>query len=512
MTQHESESQSSAALRDDVVDVVLVGGGIMSAVLGAILKSLEPGFRMRAFERLEAVGLESSLASNNAGTGHAANCELNYTPADDDGVVDIEKALRINEQFEASLQLWATMVERGWIPDGSKIVAPTPHLSFVFGERDVAFLKARHETLSVHPFFRDMAFSTDAAQIGEWAPLITKGRSADQLIAATRVARGTDVNFGRITTALFDHLEAQDEFELSLGVQVKNLRRLPDKTWLVTTKRRDTGVVSQLRSRFVFIGAGGHSLPVLLGTGIPEASGYGGFPVGGMFLWCKNREIVEQHAAKVYGNAKLGAPPMSVPHLDTRTINGKKQLFFGPYAGFSTRFLKHGSIMDLPTSLRPGNVLPIGTAGLKNFHLTTYLIGQVLQSPAQRMEALREYFPEARDEDWELRVAGQRVQIIKRTAEELGMIQFGTEVVTSADGSLAALLGASPGASTSASIILDVIAACFPEKLETERWQSALKACIPSWGVSLADDEDALARLRDRADSILGIGEGALEG
>lgn len=315
-----------------------------------------------------------------------------------------------------------------------------------------------------------MAFSTDPGQIGEWAPLKNEGRPAGGTIAATRVAGGTDVDFGRITGALFEHLESQDSFQLSLGVQVKGLRRLPDTT-------------------------GGHALPLLLGAGIPESKGYGGFPVGGMFLWCKNRDVVDRHAAKVYGNAKLGAPPMSVPHLDTRTINGKKQLFFGPYAGFSTRFLKNGSVLDLPASPRPGNVLPISAAGLKKINLTTYLIGQVLLSPAQRMEALREYFPDARDEDWELRKAGQRVQIIKRTKDVLGMIQFGTEVVTSADGSLAALLGASPGASTSASVVLDVIAACFPEQLESDRWRTALRRLIPSLGLSLADDNSSRTRL-----------------
>jgi malate dehydrogenase (quinone) len=491
---------------DDAVDVVLIGGGIMSGVLGALLAEVEPGFRIRAFERLDTVALESSAAINNAGTGHAANCELNYTPAADDGSIDTTKALSINEKFESTLQLMASMVERGWVSDPSKIVCPVPHMSFVWGQDDVDFLAARHRAMAAHPFFQDMDFSTDPARIGEWAPLIMAGREPGQPIAATRVGRGTDVNFGKLTSALFERLESHANFALELGVQVTGLRRLPDRSWLVKLKRRDTGETCELRSRFVFIGAGGDALPLLIKSGIPESRGYGGFPVSGMWLWCKNPEVAERHAAKVYGKAKVGAPPMSVPHLDSRKINGKKQLLFGPYAGFSTKFLKNGSYLDLPGSLRPGNVVPMMVAGAKNLHLTTYLIGQVMQSPAQRLDALREYFPEARDEDWQLRVAGQRVQIIKRTSDELGKLQFGTEIVVAGDGSLAALLGASPGASTSAQIILELLERAFPEQMKSERWRTVLRQLIPSYGVSLLDDGEELARLRSRADSILGIG------
>lgn len=501
----EAQSAKINQSQDDIVDVVLIGGGIMSATLGALLKAVEPRFRIRAFERLDAIALESSAGINNAGTGHAGNCELNYTPQASDGRIDISKACRINEKFESSLQLWASMVEHDWISNAAKIINPTPHMSFVWGNDDVAFLDARHKAMAAHPFFETMAFSTDPARIREWAPLITAQRETNLPIAATYAARGTDVNFGNITSALFEHLEHQEEFELELGMDVKSIKRLKDRTWLVRAKRLDTGAVQAVRSRFVFIGAGGRALPLLMKSGIPEAKGYGGFPVSGMWLWCKNRKLVEQHAAKVYGKAQLGAPPMSVPHLDTRVLRGKKQLLFGPYAGFSTKFLKSGSAMDFFHSLRPGNILPIITAGLKNMSLTAYLMGQIMQSMSNRRQALRDYFPEAGDDDWELRIAGQRVQIIKRTKNELGKIQFGTEIVVSKDGSLAALLGASPGASTSAAIILDLIRTCFPDAHKSDAWQSTLRRLIPTYGLSLGDDTEALIRLRSRADSILGL-------
>ncbi len=319
--------------------------------------------------------------------------------------------------------------------------------------------------------------------------------------------RGTDVNFGNITSALFEHLENQEDFELELGMAVMGVKRLKDRTWLVKAKRLDTGVVQEVRSRFVFIGAGGRALPLLMKSGIPEGKAYGGFPVSGMWLWCKNRAVVKRHAAKVYGKAQLGAPPMSVPHLDTRVLRGKKQLLFGPYAGFSTKFLKNGSYLDLFCSLSHDNILPIIAAGLKNFALTAYLVGQVMQSPAKRCQVLREYVPQARDEDWELRVAGQRVQIIKRTKDERGKIQFGTEIVVSEDRSLAALLGASPGASTSAAIVLGLIKTCFPEEKKSDQWQAALRRLIPSYGKSLGNDQEELARLRSRSESILRIGD-----
>jgi malate dehydrogenase (quinone) len=268
-------------------------------------------------------------------------------------------------------------------------------------------------------------------------------------------------------------------------------------------KNTATGDRRKLQAKFVFIGAGGGSLPLLIKSEIPEGKGFGGFPVSGQWLRCKNREVIEKHNAKVYGKASVGAPPMSVPHLDTRMIEGKKELLFGPYAGFSTKFLKYGSYLDLPLSIKFNNIRPMLSAGIKNIPLTKYLIDQVRQSPEDRLEALKEYLPAAKIEDWELEIAGQRVQVIKKDEKEGGVLEFGTEVVSAADGSIAALLGASPGASTAVSIMLDLLKRCFPEKANTNEWQTKLKQMIPSYGRSLATDAKLCAEVRKRTSEIL---------
>jgi malate dehydrogenase (quinone) len=241
-------------------------------------------------------------------------------------------------------------------------------------------------------------------------------------------------------------------------------------------------------------------------TGIPEAKLYGGFPVSGLWLKCTNNEIIEQQQAKVYGKAAVGAPPMSVPHLDTRMIDNKKALLFGPYAGFSTRVLKNGSLPDLPLSVNASNILPMLSAGMNNLPHIRYLIQQVRQSPEDRLEALKEYLPNARMEDWEGEIAGQRVQVIKKDEAEGGILEFGTEVVSSEDGSVAALLGASPGASTAVSIILGLVKQCFPDQYQWPEWQAKLKEMIPTFGRSLAHEEELLYQTRDYTTRVLKIG------
>ncbi|OVE81077.1 malate dehydrogenase (quinone) [bacterium M21] len=496
---------SQSQTQDDCLDIALIGGGIMSATLGALLRAVDPALNIRAFERLDAVALESSAALNNAGTGHAANCELNYTPMASDGSINASKAFTINEQFETSLQFWASLVKNGGLPEASSFINPVPHMSFVWGVDDISFLKKRQETMAAHPFFGNMGFSDDPARIKEWAPLILKGRKAGQKIAATRIERGTDVNFGMITKSLFKHLESQGGFDVELGTDVTNLTRDQDGGWRIKTRNLQNGATNEVRAKFVFIGAGGRALPLLAKSGIPEGRGFGGFPVSGMWLTCKNQEIVKQHAAKVYGKAALGAPPMSVPHLDTRVVDGQKNLLFGPFAGFTTKFLKEGSLLDLPCSLNPGNIMPMLAVGMGNFDLTTYLIGQVLQSHSQRVQALADYFPDATPDDWKLEVAGQRVQIIKKDKEKTGILQFGTEIVVSADHSLAALLGASPGASTSVSLMLELLLKCFPERAKTKEWQAALTQLVPSFGQDLATDRALLRNVRSRSEEILGL-------
>ncbi|MGQ7819472.1 malate:quinone oxidoreductase [Metapseudomonas furukawaii] len=474
---------------EKTVDVVLIGAGIMSASLGTYLHELEPGWTLDIYERLDQVAAESSNPWNNAGTGHSAFCELNYTPETADGGIDISKAIGIAESFEISKQFWAYQVERGVLSEPRSFINAVPHMSFVWGDDNVAFLKKRHAALQHSALFRGMEYSEDHAQIAQWVPLAMNGRAADQKVAATRMSIGTDVNFGEITRQLIDSLSRSDKVRLKLKHEVRDLQRNDDGTWTVTLA--DLGnneAESRVKARFVFIGAGGGALKLLQKSGIPEAEGYAGFPVGGQFLVTRNPDVVAQHQAKLYGKASVGSPPMSVPHLDTRVIDGQKVLLFGPFATFSTKFLKNGSLLDMFSALTTDNIGPMTHAGLDNLPLSTYLMGQLMLSQADRMHELREYFPDAKDEDWELLTAGQRVQVIKKDADKGGILQFGTEVVASADGSIAALLGASPGASTAAPIMLNVLEKTFGDKVRSPEWQARLKAIIPSYGRKLNDD------------------------
>ncbi len=468
-------------------DVILIGAGIMSATLATLLKELVPDWTITVFEKLENAGAESSNEWNNAGTGHSALCELNYTVEKTDGSLDSSKAIKINEQFQISRQFWSYLVSKKLIDNPRDFIRQLPHVSFVQGEKNRTFLKKRFEALSSHPFFKGMEFSDDHEKLTEWLPLMMEGRTSDEPIAATKIASGTDVNFGALTRILFDYLKYQN-VEVNYKHQVEDLKRTSEGQWELKV-RNASGEAERHTAKFVFIGAGGGSLPLLQKTGIPESKHIGGFPVSGLFLVCNNPDVVKQHHAKVYGKAKVGAPPMSVPHLDTRYIENKKSLLFGPFAGFSPKFLKTGSNLDLLRSVKPNNVITMLAAGAKNIPLTKYLIQQVMLSKEQRIEELREFIPTAKSEDWDIVVAGQRVQVIKDTeADGKGTLQFGTEVVSAADGSIAALLGASPGASTAVSVMLEVIKKCFPQQLN--EWEPKLKEIIPSYGVSLAKNPD----------------------
>jgi malate dehydrogenase (quinone) len=466
---------------DDTVDVALIGAGIMSATLGTMMREVEPNATIAIFERLDHAAAESSDAWNNAGTGHAGYCELNYTPRGKQGSVDCTKALKIAAQFALSLELWRSLVDRGELPDASAFVRDVPHVSFVSGDDDVAFLRARHAQLSSSELFADMELCEDAARIAEWIPLVMEGRPRNKPVAATRMTKGTDVNFGALTRSLIGSLAARPGTSVHLSHEVRSLRR-DDGTgeWCIEVADLATGKERVVRARFVFIGAGGYSLDLLEKSGIDEARGYGAFPVSGQWLRCNDRAVIDRHHAKVYGKAEVGAPPMSVPHLDSRWIDGRKELLFGPYAGFTTKFLKEGSWLDLLRSIGVENVGPVMRSGLSNFDLTRYLVGQALLSVDERIALLRKYYPAARADDWEVQVAGLRVQIIKSDGRGNGELRFGTEVVTSADGSIAALLGASPGASTAVAIMVELLARCFPERWKSREWQDRLGRVLPS--------------------------------
>ncbi|MFE4227316.1 malate:quinone oxidoreductase [Arthrobacter sp. NPDC056886] len=473
-------------------DVVLIGGGIMSATLGAFIKQLEPTWTISLFEKLDEPGLESSGPWNNAGTGHAALCELNYSPAAKDGSVDPGKALNINEQFQLSRQFWSHLVSNSLIGSPKGFINTVPHMSFVIGEDHTKFLRTRYEALKPNPLFRSMEYSEDHAQIAKWAPLIVKGRDPKQRVAATRAAEGTDVDFGALTRELTTYL-GNNGVEINYGHNVSDIKRASGGGWDLALKHPQSGEHGSIHAKFVFVGAGGGALHLLQASGIPESKGFGGFPVSGQFFRCTDEALAAQHSAKVYGQASVGAPPMSVPHLDTRYVNGKRSLLFGPYAGFSTNFLKNGSYLDLPLSIRPSNIIPMLAVAKDNMDLTAYLIKEVAKRHGDKVEALREYYPEAQDGDWELITAGQRVQIIKKDPKKGGVLQFGTEVIAGRDGTIGALLGASPGASTAVPIMIELLQKSFPKNFKG--WQSKLKDMMPGYGVKLNDNPELAARL-----------------
>ena len=488
-----------------VNDFTLIGAGIMSATLGVLIKELMPDAQITIYERLDRVAAESSDAWNNAGTGHSAFCELNYTPMRD-GTVDISKALKISEEFEISKQLWAYLRKNNKVPTTSPFINDIDHMSFVWGEDNIEFLRKRYDALIEYAMFDDMKYSQDHNEVKEWIPLMMKGRDINEEIGVTRMAIGTDVNFGSITRGMIRYLETLDGVEVICGMHVSDINRNKDGSWRIEVEELETGKESEVNSRFVFIGAGGGALKLLEKSDVPEGRGYGGFPVSGQFLKCNNPEVITQHEAKVYGKAATGSPPMSVPHLDTRMLDGERSLLFGPYAGFSTKFLKNGSYFDLPLSIEIHNVWPMLSAGIHNIDLTKYLIEQVFQSPEDRFEFLKLYYPEARFEDWELITAGQRVQIIKKDEKSGGKLQFGTEIVSNEDNTLLALLGASPGASTAVSIMLKLLTICHPEKMNGE-WNGKLKEIFPSYGQSLIEDGKLLNKVRDYTTEILKLEE-----
>ncbi|QOS81869.1 malate:quinone oxidoreductase [Paenibacillus sp. JNUCC31] len=484
-------------------DVILIGAGIMSATLGTLLKQLAPDWNIKIFEKLASAGEESSNEWNNAGTGHSALCELNYTVERPDGSVDISKAIKVNEHFQISRQFWSYLVKSNLIRNPRDFIMPLPHLSYVHGEQNVLFLKRRFEALAKHPLFVGMEFSDNKKKLAEWIPLMMKNRTGNEPIAATKIDSGTDVNFGALTRMLMEHLKSQN-VDIHYQHSVKNMKRTSNGSWELAVKNLKSGTVERHTAQFVFIGAGGGSLHLLQKSGIPEGKHIGGFPVSGIFMVCKNPKVVEQHHAKVYGKASVGAPPMSVPHLDTRFIENQKSLLFGPFAGFSPKFLKTGSNADLITSVKLHNLLTMLAAGVKEISLTKYLIQQLMLSKEQRMAELRDFVPDAKSEDWDMVLAGQRVQVIKDTAQGgKGTLQFGTEVVTAADGSIAALLGASPGASTAVHVMLEILQKCFPQHMDA--WEPKIKEMVPSYGESLVENLSLLNQVHASTARVLGL-------
>jgi len=477
-------------------DYIMIGGGIMSATLAILLNELHPGLRIAIFERLGKFAQESSAAWNNAGTGHSGFCELNYTPAKPDGIIDISKAEKIVEEFEVSKQFWSYLLDKKYISSPKDFINSCPHMSLVFGEKDSDFLLRRYNALTQSHLFAPMQFSSNHEKLQEWIPLIMRKRRSNEVMAATKMDLGTDINFGSLTNKMEYFLAEMSGVDVFFYHEVKEIEAIPNNGWLLEVKDRLSNHKQKFTTDFVFIGAGGYALPLLESSGIKESEGYGGFPVSGQWLVTHNSELIRQHHAKVYTQASIGAPPMSVPHLDLRIIDGQKALLFGPFAGFSTKFLKEGSYLDLPESINYKNIRSLFGAWWHNIPLTRYLIEQVSMTKSQRVAALRQFIKDAREEDWELKIAGQRVQVIKKDKEEGGILEFGTEIVVNEKGTLASLLGASPGASTSVFIMLNILEKCFPDKVKNE-WKEKLCTMIPSYGQLLSQNAGLTDKVRN---------------
>ena len=484
-------------------DVVLIGSGIMSANLGALLKTLDSKLKVQLYEVTDEFAKEASNGWNNAGTGHAGICELSYTPDQrEDGSVDVSNAVQIFEQFEASRQFWAYAVEKGMIENPRDCINPVAHISFVHGEKQVRFLKERHKGMANHHFFETMTYSTDREEIGQWAPLLVEERDPKVPIAATKMEEGTDVNFGAIALSLVNWLDQQEDCSALTGHKVVGLEKT-ERGWDVLVEDLATEELTVTSAKFVFVGAGGGSLQLLQKAGIPQAQGLGGFPIGGQWLICQNPEIVEKHQAKVYGQALEAAPTMAVPHLDTRILDGKKSLLFGPFASWTTKFLHgKGSFLDLPGTVKPHNLATLLKVGVSNLPLVKYLVQQGTQSMQDRIDVLHVFYPGAKAEDWKLIDAGIRVQAIKKEDGEAGIVHYGTEVITSDDRSISALLGASPGASVSVHIVLEVIKKCLPEMLATEEGKRKILEMVPNFNEDLKETSKG-DRYRELAQSAI---------
>lgn len=484
----------------ETVDVALIGAGIMSATLGTLLQQVEPGWSIAVFEARDGVAQESSDAWNNSGTGHSGFCELDYATARSDGSLDISKPIAVNEMFQVTRQFWTSLIASGRLPAAERFVHPTPHMAFVTGESHVAFVRAWHDTLTREPLFAGMGFSDDIRQIANWSRALTDGRGRAEPIAATFEASGTEVDYGTLARLLMDSMVARGA-QLNLGHRVTKLAREGDRWRLTHGSDAGTGTI---RARFAFIGAGGGSLALLRSAGVREVAGHAGFPVSGKFLMTHDPQVVALHRVKAYGKADTGMPSIGATHLDHRTLDGREAVMFGPYAGFTPKFLKYGSRWDLPRSVRRDNLGPLLAVARDNPGLLRYLVGELTAPRDKQLRALKRLMPEARDADWRLVTAGQRLQIIRTGPAGRGQLHFGTELMTPPEGNLAALLGASPGASTAVPIMIDVLNRCFPGN--ADRWANPLRELVPSLGRELNTAHPWASAIRQRTAAALGLG------
>jgi malate dehydrogenase (quinone) len=307
-----------------------------------------------------------------------------------------------------------------------------------------------------------------------------EGREPGPVAATT--GDGTEVDYGLLARRLCGWLADQEQCGVAAGWKVTRLQRGAGE-WHLSLRCSASGEERQQRTKFVFVGAGGGSLPLLQSTGLAEVEGLGGFPIGGQWLVCDEPSICAQHDSKVYGLTPPSSPSLGAGHLDVRRLNGQRQLLFGPFASWTTRFLKQGHWSDLPLSIHGGNLGALLQTAARNLPLVKYLITQGLKSRELRMAAVRDFYPNARLEDWRLVQAGVRVQAIKRA--DRGQLSFSTEVFSSADRSIAAMLGASPGASVAVNIALEVVQNCLPQLLGCSEGLARMRQMIPTFDQDL---------------------------
>lgn len=481
------------------MNVVIIGAGIMGTTFATLAKELAPELDITILERLDKAGAGNSWAFNNAGTGHEANCELNYTPVDGE-VISVEKALKIHAQFNVAKQFWAYLLKKGAIKNPTSFINPTRHCTLV-SESSIEELKLRFNEMSAHHFFEGMRYSDDFDEIKSWIPYTMEGRPRHEKMAATIVETGTDVNFGALTEQMAGYATSQLGVKIEYGVHVQRVHRSPAGSWLLETRQNGNAV--QHRADVLFVGAGGGAFPILKKSHLPFARRFTGFPVGGRFLQAEiTEEQASQYRAKTYGKAEVGAPPMSVPHLDLRVAEGKHYLLFGPFASFKPVLEKGRGFLDYLSSMRLHDIPGLLNVAVEHFPLVKYLVSETFKGEKSMLDSLEKFAPGLSSRfNWQPVEAGQRVQIIKD-----GDLQMGTEIIVSTDKTYGTILGASPGASVSPEVMLRALEQLVPSLCAGESAKEKLKEMFPEDKLeALINNPDHYREIRDTVNQTLGI-------
>ncbi len=483
------------------MNVTIIGAGIMGTTFAVLAKELAPELEVTILERLDGPGAGNSWVFNNAGTGHEANCELNYTPVDEE-VISVEKALKIHAQFNVAKQFWAYLVEKGAIKEPKTFINRTKHCTIV-SEPSIPELKLRYKEMSAHHFFEQMRFSEDFDEIKSWIPFTMEERPRSDKMAATVIETGTDVNFGALTEQMAEYAVNKLGVKIEYGTHVKRVHRSPSGTWLIETHHRGDMLPKQYRADVLFVGAGGGAFPILKKSHLPFARRFTGFPVGGRFLQAPiTAEQAEQYRAKTYGKAKVGAPPMSVPHLDLRVADGQYYLLFGPFASFKPVLERGRGFLDYLKSMRLHDIPSLLNVAIEHFPLVKYLVSETFKGEKSMFEELESFAPGmSKKFDWKPVEAGQRVQIIRD-----GELQMGTEILVNSDKTYGTLLGASPGASVSPEVMLRCLEQLMPDLFSKPEAQAKKKEMFPEDNLqTLSHDADRYREIRDLVNARLGI-------